>query len=129
MGLTVQFELIGIDSPRYYNNRGDELMFNITMSDDDWDKASNILANTGPEFEKWLSDNYSSYDGYTSLTSNTRDNFIENFNQYKQHKATIEQAVGLYYIIKDVIPSCNELTNELYYGLIESHTIYEFLND
>ena len=76
---TRNFEL---DSPKEYNFTTDKLIINVEFrlrALEHW-----CLKNKLEEFDKYLKENYSSYDGFISFTPNSIDAFKEKyFNEYK----------------------------------------------
>lgn len=76
---TRNFEL---DSPREYNFTTDKLIVNVEFrlrALEYW-----CLKNKPEKFNKYLKENYSSYDGFISFTPNSIDAFKEKyFNEYK----------------------------------------------
>ena len=76
---TRNFEL---DSPREYNFTTDKLIVNVEFrlrALEHW-----CLKNKPEKFNKYLKENYSSYDGFISFTPNSIDAFKEKyFNEYK----------------------------------------------
>ena len=68
--------------PREYNFSGDELEFNLEVSDDEFNKLKEeAIANE--EFGKFLKDNYSSHSGFISKLPDNVDDFKEEI-EWKQ---------------------------------------------
>lgn len=71
-----------LDSPRYYNFETDKLVINVEFNK----KALECwcLNDKAEDFNKYLKENYSSRDGFTSFTPDSIDEFRDKyFNEYK----------------------------------------------
>ena len=77
-------------SPREYNFKTDELDFEVTIDKTMLAKTLNSLK-SDKNFEAFLHDNYTSYDGFMSFTPN---NYDELANQVKTQGDEFEQAIG-----------------------------------
>jgi hypothetical protein len=88
-------EFTGWFSPEYYNYSNDQLDFTIDIDKRELFKTLNSLDNK--EFKDFLKENYSSYSGFISFTSNNYDELYD--------KAIMgdEQSIGaiLTYLLKD----------------------------
>ena len=88
-------EFIGWYSPKFYNYSNDQLDFTIDIDKRELFKTLNSLDNK--EFKDFLKENYSSYSGFISFTSNNYDELYD--------KAIMgdEQSIGaiLTYLLKD----------------------------
>jgi hypothetical protein len=67
-----------IDSPREYNFATDTLDFNIEI---DIDKCIEIAKDDMTDFNSFLKDNYTSYDGFWSYTANSYAEWVEKFRK------------------------------------------------
>jgi hypothetical protein len=75
-------KVVGIDSPKYYNHRGDHLNFDLEVSSDYKVLLLEKLKEADQEkLAKFLKDNYSSYDGFMSFTPNTIEGVVEGFEE------------------------------------------------
>ena len=103
--LDVKFSIInsGHWSPKEYNFNVDSCDFELEL---DWDlfkdKVLKYVVNNLLEFDKYLQDNYTSYDGFMSFTANNYESWLEDFN----NKRVQEIAAALCFIID------KEYTNE-----------------
>lgn len=70
-------------SPKYYNFSTDELYFDLIVEDDFSENLAKKVENEFYEstLSKFLKDNYTSYDGFMSFTSNTLDGLIEGIKE------------------------------------------------
>lgn len=83
-------------SPKYYNYDTDRLVFEIELN---LKKLRLHISNNIKDFEYYLKDNYSSYDGYISFISNN----IKDFTSDYLNKDKIRQCVSVmieYYLIR-----------------------------
>ena len=72
-GLTIK--AIGIDSPKYYNYRGEELVLDVIATKE---FKTSLNANLDSvEFQNWLKENYSSRSGFMSFVPTNILEFIE----------------------------------------------------
>lgn len=68
--------------PREYNFNGDELNFDLTISDNDYNAMLDRCVND-PEFDSFLYKNYKSYDGFISYMADCLDEFYNQEDTYK----------------------------------------------
>ncbi len=80
----------GSFSPREYNFRTDELDFTLEINKEAFDWIVRELKNS-EGFEKFLNDNYTSYDGFMSFTPNT---YSELVLEIQQHGNEYDQAIA-----------------------------------
>lgn len=66
-----------IYSPKYYNFSTDNLEFTVEYNKT---KIINFAHNTAKSFNKFLKENYTSYDGFLSYTSNNFNDWLKGFN-------------------------------------------------
>ena len=78
------------DSPRYYNFSTDTLDFTITVDRELLSKTL-IKIKDNKDFEQFLYDKYTSYDGFISFTPN---NYPELVNEIENEGDKFEQAIG-----------------------------------
>ena len=62
--------------PKYYNFESDELYFTLTCNAAEYNRLFNETVNN-PEFEDYLRNHYSSYDGFISYMANNLRDFYE----------------------------------------------------
>ena len=81
-------ETVSINSPRFYNFECDELYFDLIVEDqfnnNIIDKINNLSTDELIRFNTYLKDNYSSYDGFVSFTSNNSLDIINNVQNYDE---------------------------------------------
>lgn len=79
LGLGIEsIKLIGIDSPRYYNYRSDQLDFDIEVGDDFQARLVHKLKSLDQEvFNAYLSYEFSSRSGFISFVANNTREFYE----------------------------------------------------
>lgn len=68
-----RFEFAGISSPRFYNFSNDKLVASVEV---DYDKLKEFCLKTNrKEFDEYLHENFTSYDGFTSFVANNVNQF------------------------------------------------------
>ena len=81
-------ETVSINSPRFYNFECDELYFDLIVenqfNNNIIDKINNLSTDELIRFNTYLKDNYSSYDGFVSFTSNNSLDIINNVQNYDE---------------------------------------------
>ena len=69
------FCLLEIDSPRFYNDRTDRLVLSVNV---DVELLKGYAYSSHPiEFESYLKENFTSYDGFISFVPNNLSDFLE----------------------------------------------------
>ena len=76
-GIEVTMKCKEIYSPKYYNFSTDEMVFDVTFNKR---KVKQYAKDYRDEFNQFLKDNYSSYDGFCSMTSNNYNEWLYDFN-------------------------------------------------
>ena len=81
-------ETVSINSPKFYNFENDILYFDLIVEDqfnnNIIDKINNLSTDELIRFNTYLKDNYSSYDGFVSFTSNNSLDVINNVQNYDE---------------------------------------------
>jgi len=81
-------ETVSINSPKFYNFENDMLYFDLIVEDqfnnNIIDKINNLSTDELNRFNAYLKDNYSSYDGFVSFTSNNSLDVINNVLNYDE---------------------------------------------
>jgi len=81
-------ETVSINSPKFYNFENDMLYFDLIVEDqfnnNIIDKINNLSTDELNRFNAYLKDNYSSYDGFISFTSNNSLDVINNVLNYDE---------------------------------------------
>ena len=111
-GIEVKIKCGSIYSPKYYNYSNDEIDLTVTFNKT---KVLNFAKKNKEQFNSFLKDNYSSYDGFSSHTAN---NFNEWLTDFKDNES---QAIGavLTFVLSDYIEETE--TYFAYYVLENSH--------
>ena len=90
----IDIKVIGIHSPKYYNFETDRLDFDLVTDDKFTDNIIDVINLLEPnelaDLSKFLKDNYTSYDGFTSFTDNNVTDLIESI------KAGEEREIGAF---------------------------------
>lgn len=82
-GLITNMKFVGISSPKFYNFETDKLVIEITYDDDAL--ASYCFDHNRNEFEIYLRQNFTSYDGFHSFIANNVSDFK---NQMKDEESS-----------------------------------------
>ena len=127
LGIT-DIKVVGMYSPKYYNFETDTLNFDLVTDDKFTDNIIDVINFLEPkelaDFSKFLKDNYTSYDGFTSFTDNNVTDLIESIKDSQERE--IGAFLTWYWNWTD---SSNECGNWEYY-LNEQFPMYdEFLTD
>jgi hypothetical protein len=101
LGVGIQsIDNYSIHSPRQYNFETDQLYYDINVVEDFNVVLINKLKEQNQEeLAKFLKDNYSSYSGFMSFTSNNIEDLFDGINDWKDQ----DIAAGLTFLIKDNI--------------------------
>jgi hypothetical protein len=121
-------ETVSINSPRFYNFERDELYFDLIVEDqfnnNIIDKINNLSTDELIRFNTYLKDNYSSYDGFVSFTSNNSLDVINNVKNYDER----DISAFLNWYIFDFLNEIDE--NDWIQYVNENISNYsEFIND
>lgn len=75
-GITIKIEVGELYSPKFYNFATDQVELTV-----DYDKGAILLfaQNNKEDFNMFLKENYSSYDGFSSSTANNYSEWMEDF--------------------------------------------------
>jgi hypothetical protein len=121
-------ETVSINSPRFYNYGSDELYFDLIVEDqfnnNIIDKINNLSTDELIRFNTYLKDNYSSYDGFVSFTSNNSLDVVNNVQNYDER----DISAFLNWYIFDFLNEIDE--NDWIQYVNENISNYsEFIND
>jgi hypothetical protein len=124
----IDIKVVGICSPKYYNWSTDSLNFDLVTDDKFTDNIIDVInfleQSELDDFSKFLKDNYTSYDGFTSFTDNNIPDLIESIKSGEERE--IGAFLTWYWNWTD---SSNECGNWEFY-LNEEFPMYdEFLTD
>ena len=121
-------ETVSINSPRFYNFECDELYFDLIVEDqfnnNIIDKINNLSTDELIRFNTYLKDNYSSYDGFVSFTSNNSLDIINNVQNYDER----DISAFLNWYVFDFLNEIDE-NDWLQYVNQNISSYYEFIND
>ena len=121
-------ETVSINSPRFYNFECDELYFDLIVenqfNNNIIDKINNLSTDELIRFNTYLKDNYSSYDGFVSFTSNNSLDIINNVQNYDER----DISAFLNWYVFDFLNEIDE-NDWLQYVNQNISSYYEFIND
>ena len=121
-------ETVSINSPRFYNFECDELYFDLIVenqfNNNIIDKINNLSTDELIRFNTYLKDNYSSYDGFVSFTSNNSLDVINNVKNYDER----DISAFLNWYIFDFLNEIDE-NDWLQYVNQNISSYSEFIND
>ena len=121
-------ETVSINSPRFYNFECDELYFDLIVEDqfnnNIIDKINNLSTDELIRFNTYLKDNYSSYDGFVSFTSNNSLDVINNVQNYDER----DISAFLNWYVFDFL---NEIDEDDWFQYVNQNisNYSEFIND
>lgn len=75
-GIEITIKCKEIYSPKYYNFGTDEIVMDVTFNKT---KVLQVVKKERETFNQFLKDNYTSYDGFTSFTSNNYNDWLVDF--------------------------------------------------
>jgi hypothetical protein len=106
----IELFFIGLDSPRYYNYRTDNIMAKVLP-----DVVQHLMTYINDEFKEWADPQLKSYDGFISFY-NGIDDLIERSEDEYNDKAILLGMICNYLI---EVMEVNEDIHELEYDIIE----------
>ena len=121
-------EIVSINSPRFYNFECDELYFDLIVegqfNNNIIDKIKNLSTDELIRFNTYLKDNYSSYDGFVSFTSNNSLDVINNVQNYDER----DISAFLNWYVFDFL---NEIDEDDWFQYVHQNisNYSEFIND
>jgi hypothetical protein len=77
-GIDITIKCKEIYSPKFYNFGTDEIVMDVTFNKT---KVLQLVKNECEIFNQFLKDDYTSYDGFTSFTSNNYDDWLVDFQE------------------------------------------------
>ena len=94
-------DFVGIDSPQYYNYRTDRIILDVEV---DLKKLEDFcFKDNADDFNKYLEDNFTSYDGFHSFVKYNR---VEFYLEYKNDESEREKCLNVmleYYFMKRIL--------------------------
>jgi hypothetical protein len=77
-GIEITIKCKEIYSPKYYNFSTDEIVMDVTFNKT---KILQVISKETETFNQFLKDNYTSYDGFNSFTSNNYNDWLVDFEE------------------------------------------------
>lgn len=118
-------DFVGIDSPRFYNYSTDRIILDVEV---DLKKLEDFcFTDNADDFNKYLEDNFTSYDGFHSFVKNNRLAFYLDYKNDESEKERCLNVMLEYYFIKRItsekeesfIVQMYEIANEELYNQAE----------
>lgn len=104
--VVTDLDFIGIDSPRYYNFTTDKIILDVEV---DLKKLEDFcFTDNGDDFNKYLEDNFTSYDGFHSFVKNNRLGFYLDYKNDESEKERCLNVMLEYYFIKRILSENEE---------------------
>ena len=98
-------DFVGIDSPQYYNYSTDRIILDVEV---DLKKLEDFcFKDNADDFNKYLSENFTSCDGFHSFVKNNRLGFYLDYKNDESEKERCLNVMLEYYFIKRIL-SCGE---------------------
>jgi len=91
-----------ICSPREYNFANDSINCEVLLSDENILSIKNFIESHSKEFETYIKDNYSSYDGFFSHYSNNPNEWINELDKALEHKHQLGSILNFICLCLDV---------------------------
>lgn len=93
-------DFVGIDSPQYYNYRTDRIILDVEV---DLKKLEDYcFKDNAGDFNKYLEDNFTSYDGFHSFVKNNRLGFYLDYKNDESEKERCLNVMLEYYFTKRI---------------------------
>lgn len=93
-------DFVGIDSPRFYNYSTDRIILDVEV---DLKKLEDYcFKDNADDFNKYLEDNFTSYDGFHSFVKNNRLGFYLEYKNDESEKQKCLNVMLEYYFIKRI---------------------------
>lgn len=110
-------DFVGVDSPQYYNYRTDRIVLDVEV---DLKKLEDFcFTDNGDDFNKYLEDNFTSYDGFHSFVKNNRLGFYLEYKDDESERGKCLNVMLEYYFMKRIDESFKvqmyEIANEELY--------------
>ena len=118
-GLIKNIKFIRLSSPRFYNFSTDKLVLEVEC---EWDKLLKYCEETKDDFNQYLQDNFTSYDGFTSFVPNNYTDFMRDLEDDFER---LSQVVIEYYILNRIDDleeyklNCDEIAFDTLWEFIE----------
>lgn len=104
--VVTDLDFVGIDSPQYYNYRTDRIILDVEV---DLKKLEDFcFKDNADDFNKYLEDNFTSYDGFHSFVKNNRLGFYLDYKDDESEKERCLNVMLEYYFIKRILSQDKE---------------------
>ena len=104
--VVTDLDFVGIDSPRYYNFTTDKIILDVEV---DLKKLEDFcFTDNGDDFNKYLEDNFTSYDGFHSFVKNNRVGFYLDYKNDESEKERCLNVMLEYYFTKRILSEDEE---------------------
>jgi hypothetical protein len=121
LGTKMSFVFEQLVSPKYYNFVNDSIDIQIKLEDEEIDKVKQYILDNKSDFEKYITEQYTSRDGFLSYYSNDVDVWVnEHFNEIETN-SHIFGALLTFVLLNE--NKGGELYYEIYEGLSDVHFI------
>lgn len=102
---------VKLHSPKYYNFETDKIELEITC---DWHELLLYITQNESDFNKYLQETFTSYDGFISFVPNNANDFMDNLQDDFER---LSQVIIEYYILRNLdtesyLDDCVELAHE-----------------
>ena len=122
-----EMKYISLNFPRFYNYTTDKLNIEIDFN---INKLKRFIKNNKTDFNLYLKDNFTSYDGFISFIENNYNDFMNKFYLDSTEKARSLNVMLEYYILTCIYENKWEVIKELSWNDTEYHNkLYECVNE
>ena len=113
--VVTDLDFVGIDSPRFYNYSTDRIILDVEV---DLKKLEDFcFKDNADDFNKYLEDNFTSYDGFHSFVKNNRLGFYLDYKNDESEKERCLNVMLEYYFIKRILSENEEDFKEHMYEI------------
>src|SRR5690554_220645 len=122
LGMTVGFTAQGYTCPREYNFTTDNHLFDLES--EDFQKLVAYCKENEGHFTEYLKENYSSYDGFISFTSNSVTGIMEDLgtDDIRAWAAVLSYVFWTYFDEREIIEDGVEKFNDMFYSEFVDYT-------
>ena len=78
-----EIKFLSIESPREYNFTNDKIVCEVKLSKTNLDSLGQLIYDNKREFEEYLKENYTSYDGFISFISSDFEDWEEDTKKFR----------------------------------------------
>ncbi len=121
-----EIKFLSIESPREYNFTNDKIVCEVKLSKTNLDSLGQLIYDNKREFEEYLKENYTSYDGFISFISSDFEDWEEDTKKFRYFEdVRYLQGVFKFALILDGIDQ-EYLYNEVHQS--DNHREYNFIS-